>query len=109
MQGYSLPYPDQMRLKLIPDVFHQTKAVVAKKLLECTACSIILDIWSSKSMMGFVGFNLAGVTADYDRILVFLAITKFNGRHTGEAILAEYEEVIRRWKIPETMVSIYFA
>lgn len=42
MQGYKLPSYERMRNKLIPDVNQQTKEEVDK--------TVILDIWSTKSM-----------------------------------------------------------
>jgi hypothetical protein len=34
-----------------------------------------------------------------------LAIRKIDGRHTSQAILAEYEQLLQDWKIPSNKVS----
>lgn len=106
MQNYKLPYPDKMRRQLLPQEFERLKSRINAKLeTEAFSVSIILDIWSSRSMMGFVGFNVAGVTKTFDRFVFLLAMKKFEGRHTGEAILAEFDDLLKKWNIPRKAVS----
>ncbi|KAK4028077.1 hypothetical protein OUZ56_017257 [Daphnia magna] len=52
--GYKLPGIERMRYKIIPDIFHTTRDKLMKIIKESTSFTIILDIWSSKSMMGYI-------------------------------------------------------
>ncbi|KZS01902.1 Uncharacterized protein APZ42_001289, partial [Daphnia magna] len=71
----------------VPNEYDCIKKVVEAKIGQCTAVTIILDIWSSKRMCGFIGFNLEAVTKTFEMFTAFLCIRQMTGRHTGEAIL----------------------
>lgn len=88
-----------MRYKHIPRLHAITVNAVKEKISTCRTVNIILDIWSSKNMAGFVAFNLQGVTKDFEIITCLLSVRQMFGRHTGEAILAEFEDVLREWGI----------
>ncbi len=78
---------------------------VASKLSQCTSLNNIMDIWSSKSIDGYIGFTCSAVTDEFEKFVVFLGIRKMHGRHTSQAILAEYEQLLQDWKIPSNKVS----
>lgn len=63
-----------------------------------------MDIWSSKSMDGYIGFTCSAVSDDFEKFVVFLGVRKMHGRHTSQAILAEYEQLLQDWKIPSNKV-----
>ena len=60
-----------------------------------------MDIWSSKSN---IGFTCSAVTDEFEKFVVFLGIVKMHGRHTSQAIFAEYEQ-LQEWKISLNKVS----
>ena len=95
-----------MRDQLIVNAYEKTKAAVMKKLVQVTACSIMMDLWSSKSMQGYCGISCAAVTDDYQPFSCLLSINRLEGQHTARAILAEYEEIVEEWKISQKVVSI---
>ena len=74
------------------------------KISECAALSIILDIWSSKNMLGFIGFSCQGVSSTFEPFNAFLTLKQMKGSHTAQAIVAEYEHVVEMWKLPITKV-----
>ena len=104
MIGYQLPSLSRMRNKLIPSVMDKTRLEVMKILQASTSLTIILDIWSSKNMFGFIGFTCMCVNKEFERRMVFLGVKKMTERHTAENILAEYNQVLRDWNIPRSMV-----
>lgn len=106
MQGYKLPSYERMRNTLIPDVSQQTKDEVDKIILVCSSLTVILDIWSTKSMQGYIGFTIVCVTQDFKRFTIFLCVKQMLGRHTADNILAEYEQVLRDWNIPREKVCV---
>jgi hypothetical protein len=95
-----------MRNKIIPDIVHTTRDKVMKIIKESTSFTIILDIWSSKSMMGYIGFTCHAVTKEFERYTLFLGVKRMIVRHTAENILAEYEQLLRDWEIDRSLVSI---
>jgi hypothetical protein len=73
-----------MRNKLIPSVMDKTRLEVMKILQASTSLTIILDIWSSKKMFGFIGFTCMCVNKEFERRMVFLGVKKMTERHTAE-------------------------
>lgn len=104
MEGYKLPGVEKMRNKLIPSLVSVTKQEVLKIILACLSFTIMLDIWSSKNMMGYIGFVCNCVNSDFERFTIFLCLKKMTNRHTAENILAEYEQVLLDWNIPRSKV-----
>ena len=104
MIGYQLHSVRRMRNKLIPSVMDKTRLEVMKILQASTSLTIILDIWSSKNMFGFIGFTCMCVNKEFERRVIFLGVQKMTERHTAENILAEYDQVLRDWNIPRSMV-----
>ena len=105
MPGYQLPGIERMRNSIIPSIVHATKSELIKIIKESTSFTIILDIWSSKSMMGFIGFTCHAVTNTFERYTLFLGVKRMVGRHTAENILAEYEQMLRDWEIDRSLVN----
>ena len=56
-------------------------------------------------MVGYIGFTCSGVLKTYEPFRCFLAIRQVKGKHTGDAILSEYEDVIQEWEIPIKKVN----
>ncbi|KZS06790.1 Uncharacterized protein APZ42_029636 [Daphnia magna] len=84
MAGYKLPSTERMRNVMLPKLVAATKQRSLELLKSCTSLNIILDIWSSKQMMG---------------------IKHMPGRHTAANVFAEYEQIIGEWQIPFQSIS----
>nr|CAH0112994.1 unnamed protein product [Daphnia galeata] len=106
MPGYQLPGIERMRNSIIPSIVHASKSELIKIIKESTSFTIILDIWSSKSMMGYIGFTCHAVTKAFERYTLFLGVKRMIGRHTAENILAEYEQMLRDWEIDRSLVLV---
>jgi hypothetical protein len=50
----------------------------------CTALTIILDIWSSKNMLGFIGFSCQGVSSSFETFNTFLNLTQMKGSYAAQ-------------------------
>ncbi|XP_045032028.1 uncharacterized protein LOC116933634 isoform X4 [Daphnia magna] len=104
MPGYQLPGIERMRNGIIPSLVHATRCKLLKIIKDSSSFTIILDIWSSKSMMGFIGFTCHAVTKTFERYILFLGVKRMIGRHTAENILAEYEHLLRDWEIDRSLI-----
>ena len=49
---------------MLPKIAAATKVKTLELLKTCTSFNIILDIWSLKQMMGYIGFKCQAVTQD---------------------------------------------
>lgn len=54
-----------------------------------------MDLWSFKTMRGYLGISFTGVMKDYEPFNAFLTLRPMQGRHTGAEIFAEYESVVK--------------
>jgi hypothetical protein len=54
------------------------------KLNECTALTIILDIWSSKNMLGLIGFSCQGVSSSFKPFNMFFDLNQMKGSYTAQ-------------------------
>ncbi|KZS20284.1 Uncharacterized protein APZ42_013065 [Daphnia magna] len=102
---YKIPSPEKLR-KLIDELFEETKAALRDKLERVNSTSIIMDLWSSKTMRGYLGISCTGVTEDYEPFNASLSLRPMQGRHTGAAIFAEYESVVKEWNITNKVIRV---
>ncbi|KZS01882.1 Uncharacterized protein APZ42_001315, partial [Daphnia magna] len=98
--GYELPSAQRVRNTLIPDLEATVKKRVREKLAKCSSFSVILDIWSSKNMSGYIGFTCQAVTTDFELFNCFLGVKEMRSRHTADAIIAENEDILQKRDIP---------
>lgn len=92
----------------MPAEFFRIQKILQEKILQCTAVTLIIDIWSSKRMCGYIGFTIEGVTPDFEIFTAFLCIRQIFGRHTAEGILAEFEDILREWNLKISVVTVLF-
>ena len=104
MPDYKIPSPETVRYTNLPQIFKAAKERIFRKLAACVSFSIIIDIWSSKSMLGYIGFSCSAVTADFEIVNCFLGIWQMFGSHTSQAISAEYEEMVKEWNLTDRPV-----
>ncbi|KZR98441.1 Uncharacterized protein APZ42_006142 [Daphnia magna] len=55
-------------------------------------------------MCRYIGFTIEGVTPDFEIFTAFLCIRQIFGRHTAEAILSEFEDILREWNLKISVV-----
>ena len=73
---YQLPSYERMRDTLIPHLYEEVAKTVEKHIASSPACSVMMDLWSSKSIEGFLGGQLfcSAVTCDYEPFTAFLSL-----------------------------------
>ncbi|KZS07309.1 Uncharacterized protein APZ42_028994 [Daphnia magna] len=96
---YNIPSYEKMRDTIIPSIYARTAEVVKTVLKFCDVVTIMLDLWSSNSMVGFMGVSRSSVTADYVPFTCFLNMKEIPSNHTAEAILSESECVVSDWEL----------
>ncbi|XP_045034373.1 uncharacterized protein LOC123475567 [Daphnia magna] len=96
---YNIPSYEKIRDTIIPSIYARTAVVVKTVLKSCDVVTIMLDLWSSNSMVGFMGVSCSSVTADYVPFTCFLNMKEMPSNHTAEAILSESECVVSDWEL----------
>jgi len=56
-------------------------------------------------MAGFIAFNLQGLTEDFEILTCVLSVRHMFENNKGEAILADFEDVVREWGISIKLVK----
>ena len=89
-----------MRDSLIPNLYDEVATKVWKRLASSPACSVMMDLFSSNTMEGFLGVSWFGVTSDYVPFTAFLSLCEMPKNHTAAAaFFLEYESLIEDWEI----------
>lgn len=86
-----------MRDTLIPKQKQEICHYIRNMLQDVNSVSVMMDLWSKKNMEGFIGVSICGVTKSYSPFNMLLASRQVIGRHTGERIIAKYEDIIKSW------------
>ena len=94
---YKIPSYEKMRDTIIPSMYSRIVEGVKEILNSCDVATIMLDLWSSNSMIGFMGVSCSSVTADYIPFTCFLNMKEMPKNHTAEAIFSESECVVSDW------------
>lgn len=105
---YTMVSRKHLQTVLLPANFKKVEEVIKNFLSTTSTCNITLDIWSSRRMHGYMGITCHFVTNSWEikSLLALLACSKMQGRHTGENILAEYEEVISFYGLEDKVFRI---
>lgn len=101
-----LPSKDTMQNTHLPHAVNLTRIKILAIINESTCFTIILDIWSSRNMQGYIGFEVVCVTKSFERYHLFLGVKQMIGRHTAANIMAEYEQMLFDWRIPPHLVIL---
>ena len=74
--------------KLLPSYSSIVEDKIKNVLQTVEACSITLDLWSSRRMDSYLGMTCHFISETWEISRVLLCCKHFHGRHTGEKILA---------------------
>ncbi len=83
----------------IPEKVERVKKLLIQQLSSINSCSITLDIWSSRRMHGYLGVTVHFVDNDWQMQSYLLSCKIIKGRHTGESICLEYENILEDYGI----------
>ncbi|KAK4009706.1 hypothetical protein OUZ56_018852 [Daphnia magna] len=99
---YNIPSYEKMRDTIIPSIYARTAEVVKTVLKSCEIVTIMLDLWSSNSMVGLWGSHAR---------LLLLTTSRLHdmpSNHTAEAILSESECVVSDWELNGKLSNFFF-
>ena len=96
---FKVPSYETVRYKLIPVKKDQVIKIIKKKISGCRFLSSQIDLWASRSMDSYIGMWLSGVNENFESVAVLVACRLMSGRHTGEAIMDYFEEIIQSLQV----------
>ena len=93
---YTIVSRKHLQQTLLPNCHIKVEEAIKSALMEIDTCSLTLDIWSSRRMHAYLGITCHFVTKEWEVLSLLIACSQLHGRHTGENILSEFEEVVSR-------------
>lgn len=106
--NFPIPCYETLRETLIPAKKKKTRDAIDGALQTIKTLCAHIDIWSSKSMHGYLGISVSGITTDFSCFKAYLACKHMTGSHTGVAILRVYEEVVQSWGLQDKVRSLSY-
>lgn len=90
---------------LLPNKYKKLQDVLMEHLKQAENVCLTADIWSSRQMHGYIGMTCHYIH-DWTLKSALLACSHFPGRHTGENIRQQYEEIVACYDITSKVLTI---
>ena len=100
-----IPSRKHLSTVLIPNKADDIHQKLSSLLSETQDLSLTVDIWSNRQMRSFIGIT-AHFIHDWKLQTAMLACKRFQGRHTADNIVAQYEETVNEFKISEKVTHV---
>ena len=102
---YHVPSIKLLSQKILPEKYKAIETKILATLGDASNVSITLNIWSNRQMKAYIGI-LAHFINNWKLYSLMLTCKRMTGRHTAENILAEYENVLGKFKIEDKIAHI---
>ena len=103
---YTMVSRQCLQQSLLPSYFTKVEEAIGHALEGIGTCSITLDIWSSRRMHSYLGVTCHFVSETWEVKSLLIACSQLHGRHTGENIVSEFEEIITRHKLSDKLYKV---
>ena len=97
---YTIVSRQHLQYSLIPKQVSETAAKIKLSLQDTSFCSVTLDIWSSRRMHAYLGVT-CHILVNWEIVSYLLACRQIFGAHTGENILADFEDIAGDFQIKQ--------
>ncbi|KAL3110314.1 hypothetical protein niasHT_019871 [Heterodera trifolii] len=94
------------RAEVLPEVYKQVKNKVRDELKECESISFTTDAWSGPTN-NFLCLTAHGITPNWTMKNHVLAVTEFQGTHSGKEIAKLLSKIIADWEICPTKIHCF--
>ncbi|KAL3196902.1 hypothetical protein MRX96_014988 [Rhipicephalus microplus] len=92
--GYKSPLRDDLREKFLPHKVSAPKTKISSSLAGAEYICIALDVWTSRSMTGFLAVEATFVDSDFAAHTYLLIFTRLTESHTNARIRCEYDATL---------------
>lgn len=99
--GYKLPSRDDLREKFLPGKVSALQTKISSSLAGAEYVCVALDVWTSRSMEGFLAVEVTFVDSDFTPHTYLLSFTRLTGSHTAARIRSEYDAALVQWGIAD--------
>ena len=102
---FQMPSRKHLVGTLLRDKFREMESDVMQRLEMTHNVCLTLDIWSSRQMRSYLGIS-AHYILEWEMKTIVLACKRFQGRHTADNIMQEYEEIVQHFGIGDKVTNI---
>lgn len=104
--NYTIPTRQTMRESVLPDFRAKMVDKIRAELSTIDQMYATIDLWTSRSMVGFMGMTVHFIDANYNLKSRVLTCEKIEGRHTAENIAMLYDHVTTRYNITGKIAKV---
>ena len=104
-QTIKCPTYDHLRNQIIGSIMSKLFEKIQDKLLSAITISIMVDLWSSRVMAGYIGLGAVCAFPDAHRELVVIDFKAFSDRHTAENVKNEIETMVNKYNFKKAKLN----
>ena len=102
---FQIPSRKQLSTKLIDNKYQMIHDLLKTELQLAKYVSLTTDIWSNRTMKGYFGVT-AHYISNWEMKSHMIACKRFIGRHTGDNIRHEFEEIISAFNLSNRIAYV---
>ncbi|XP_038157148.1 zinc finger BED domain-containing protein 4-like [Cyprinodon tularosa] len=104
---YEIPSRQYITDRELPKLYDFVKRHIQSLLQDVSAISLTTDIWtSSVSPVSLISLTAQWVDKDFTLQRAVLHAKQFRGSHTSQAIEDVFDEMLRKWGVPKTLIHV---
>ncbi|XP_038160178.1 zinc finger BED domain-containing protein 4-like [Cyprinodon tularosa] len=104
---YEIPSRQYITDRELPKLYDLVKRHIQSLLQDVSAISLTTDIWtSSVSPVSLISLTAQWVDKDFTLQRAVLHAKQFRGSHTSQAIADVFDEMLRKWGVPKTLIHV---
>ena len=96
--GYKIPSHKYFSSKILPATSSKLYSDICIRLNPLPTICLTVDIWTNRTMRAYIGIT-GHFIEDYQLQGVMLACRRFEGIHTAENVLTNYEDIITQFNL----------
>ena len=96
--GYKIPSRKYFSSKILPATSSKLYSDICIRLNPLPTICLTVDIWTNRTMRAYIGIT-GHFIEDYQLQGVMLACRRFEGIHTAENVLTNYEDIITQFNL----------
>lgn len=96
--AYNIPSRKYLSTKILPAKTSKLHIYICKRVSKIQTICLTVDIWTNRTMRAYIGIT-GHFTEDFQLQSVMLACRRFEGLHTAENVLSNYQDIIEQFNL----------
>ncbi len=106
LSGYKRKIPCSKTFKsvVLDDVYMKVEREIEKILQNAQSICLISDLWTSKSMLDFMGIAVNVIYSNFEKETIVIGLELMSGAHNAENIKIAIERIVNRYKFNKAII-----